>query len=419
MARLGRRRFLGTASVGTAGLFLPARRATAQDSRYPPASEVTPDDPRVHYIEPDPDARFHHPYLLYAPGGTEPGRPTATDKQPADGEQPLVVEQNARTTSDVDAVIESALNGIQYGTARAIADELHSPVLYSLLPVETDDPSFQNLNRTALRTTDPPHGRPDRQLLAMIDDARRRLAAEPYTVAPKVHLNGFSSSGVFADQFTALYPNRVNAVSTGGNGVSVVPATELDAGTPTVGEPEQDRLPWQVGVADLDRLVGAPFDRDAWLEVAQYRYIGGEDQWDPDVHDHPSEYLRARTYQELSERRRRLLLDIFGWAQVDERFETSRAIHEHFGSPAEFVVYDGVGHTVTDEMTADIVAFHRAEMERTYGPPAWSRPGGPTGVDPLDPDLGPTERLLAIAGVGATVAAFGASYLLRRRGESP
>jgi hypothetical protein len=94
---------------------------------------------------------------------------------------------------------------------------------------------------------------------------------------------------VFDEQFTMLHPHQVNALSAGGNGVAPIPKLKLDNNIPTVGAPDRERLLWRVGVANLEDLVGKPFDQGAWLDIAQYRYIGSEDQWDPDEHDHSSE----------------------------------------------------------------------------------------------------------------------------------
>ena len=326
-------------------------------------ADHTPSDPAVELIQADSDAGFHFPYLLY--------KPTADNETESVGGEtrPLLVRCSPRRgeTSEKDQRLESGLNDIKSGRGRLIADELNTPTLVALLPSRPEDGSFGNLDHNSLQATEPPMERLDLQLLAMVEDARQRLADEPYEVPETVHMDGFSANGEFAEQFTLLHPERVSAVSSGGNGAITIPRAELDDDIPTVDDPEVETLPWPIGVADLDELVGEAFDEDTWMDVSQFRYIGAEDQWDPDEHGHPSEYRHAQSYAGLGEERQQLLLDIFGWEQVDERFETSRSIYENVGAPTEFTVYDGIGHDVPEEILTDIVEFHRQQMDETFG----------------------------------------------------
>jgi|APHM01.1.fsa_nt_gi hypothetical protein len=183
---LTRRDLIKPAATGAAGLVISELAANAQaNSQYPETGTIKSEGSGIHYIGPDTTAEFHHPYFLYAPGGTDPTQPTATadEHRPSD-RQPLIVAQNDRSTRNVETLLANANDGLRPGRLpRQIADELHSPALYSVLPYEPADGSFRNLDQNALRTITPRHERRDLQLLAMIDDARQRLAAEPYDVA--------------------------------------------------------------------------------------------------------------------------------------------------------------------------------------------------------------------------------------------
>lgn len=323
-------------------------------------------EPSIERIDANPDAGFHFPYFLYTPGISESNGPSSDN----DDTRPLFVGFSpwAGSTSDHEERLESGQRDIENGRQRFIADEMGVPSLVALLPGRDDDGSFRNFDHNSLQVTDGPTERLDLQLLSMVEDARDRLEDQPYDVAEKFHLDGYSSRGRLAGQFTMLHPERVNAISGGGNGTVRIPKVELDEDIPTIAEPEMSRLPWAVGVADLNELIGEEFNKEAWGEVSQFRYIGAEDQGDPDELDHPSEYRHSPSYRHFGEERQQLLLDIFGWKQVDERFETSRRIYENVGAPAEFKIYEDVGHEITPQIVEDIAEFHREQMQAEFGP---------------------------------------------------
>jgi hypothetical protein len=290
-----------------------------------------------------------------------------------------------------------------------------SPALVAALPAWYED-VLASLGPQGLAATEAPYERVDRQLLAMVADARERLDGAPYSVAERVHLHGFSANGRFVDMFAALHPDRVNAVSTGGNGVALLPVTDLAEEMPTVGDPEPGPLPWPVGVADLEAVAGTTFDADAWHRIEQFRYIGADDQWDPDEHSHPREYRHALQYGHLGEDLQARLIEIFGWKQVDERFATSRALYDHLDAAATFRAYEGVGHMTSRAMAEDIVAFHQEAVRETFGvaEPAGadSTAEGDGGGD------GPTTGTGSGFGVAAALAALlGAGAASRRSDE--
>lgn len=309
-------------------------------------------------IEADPDTGFNWPYLLYTPSTTDEN---VNEKSEADATEtrPLLVGNSPRrgVPSDRDKRAESGRNHIERGRLRAIADELNSPAVVALIPSRTEDGSYQNL-----RLSDSTFERLDLQLLAMVDDARDRLAEQPYEIPKKFHAEGFSSNGRFFDKLTALHPERINAISAGGNGITVLPLEELAPDIPTAGDPSTETPPWPIGVGDLQELTGEKFNRDAWFETNQFWYIGAEDQ-DP---ENPGEYLH-KLYKgsgELDE----LISEIFGSLQVDDRFKTSQAIFEQLDAPAQFTAYEGAGHELTREMGADIIEFHRRHKHEEFGP---------------------------------------------------
>lgn len=380
--------------------------------------ELTVENPdsytyRFQLIEADPDAGFHFPYFLYSPRYSEA---TNGDTVPT---RPFVVGFRLK---DLDTSREQNIaagrEAIMSGRVRAIAGVSRAPGLVALLPTNPPDQSFELLDQNSLQVTEPPYERLDRQLLSMIDDARQRLEDQPYATASDIHLLGFSDAGRMVDQFTALHPDRVNAASSGGNGFATIPQSRLDNDIPRMRSPSTETLPWPVGTAGLEELIGESFDSEAWLDVTQYRYIGAEDQGDPAQLDHPSEYIHAKTYRHFGKRRQQLLLDIFGWRQVDERFATSREIFHNVGADAEFRAYEGVGHSTPENVQRDVTEFHRRAIQAEYGPAPETET--PTESRPTTDEESEAESIVSVGGPGfgipsALGALVGASYLLWSR----
>lgn len=302
-----------------------------------PLSEVRPP---IQMIEADPDAGFHYPYFLYRPD------------EPADGERPLFVQGNNTPSADDNYEVhrqqaENAINRLR----QDLAELFQSPALVPAFPRFREEPVrwdvyAQTLNAKSLRTDFEKLARPDEQLLAMVDHATERLAEEGFTIADQINLFGYSASATFANRFTILHPERVNAVATGGNGATTLPRTELDGQT----------LLYPAGVADLTELVGKEFNADAWKTVDQYIFVGREDQ------PLPEDGRGYKGFYSLSDDRQELMLDIFGENRVTERFPVTRSVYNEAGAAAEFKIYDGIGHQVTPEIVDDLRAFYRTPM---------------------------------------------------------
>lgn len=382
----------GLATLGT----LPAGVARAQ-----PGNGMEPT-----LIPADPDAGFHFPYYLYAPN-------TANEKP-----RPLLVNPNHSTTNPEDTPeerrerdIERASGSMRAGTPRHIADDLNVPLLIPVFSVPFTDQHYpidvdkskeeekrlqsfgytvHTLSPAAMHITDGPWKRVDLQLIQMAEHATELLRdrSYPVTAADKFIMNGFSSAGDFVNRFTALHPSRVRSVTAGGiNGTAILPISEAKGHT----------LNYKIGIADFESIIGRPFDLEAFQTVPQYIYMGGDDdndtlpgfgKWDADGVE--------------------IALSVYGEDIHNERFPYTRSIYEEVGANAEFRMYDGVGHTITDQIHEDVVQFHEQQI----------------GTDHSDTDVRyVVERLIGreitntiIGGVaGAIVGLGGLAYALKQR----
>ncbi len=292
----------------------------------------------VRIVEADPDAGFNYPYLLSVPSAGSI-RPDAS----------ILVQPNdtpGGTTDEFEKHLEGARQTMR-GFPRAIADELGVPALVPVFPRPDSDPVdwthyTHQLDRDTLAIDGGPLERIDEQLLSMVDHAIDRIEAETgVSVREEIMLNGFSSSGHFADRFTVLHAERVLSVTAGGlNGMALLPLAEANG----------DALRYQVGIADVESLTGSPVDLSALSETNQFLYMGAEDTNDTLPHDD------AWTSDALRETARQ----VYGDDMTTERFPFCQTAYERAGVAAQFRLYENLGHEYASE--PEIIEFHRRSL---------------------------------------------------------
>lgn len=339
-----RRRVLGTLATVTASS-IPSLIGRASGNT---ATDATPEnlEGHVRLLPAQPDAGFHFPYFLYTP-------PLFTDE-----ERPLVVEpNNTGTTSDDFSLHRTeARELIDGGFVRQISDELRLPALVPVFPrPRSGDINWEHgihaLDREALIIKSGPFKRVDRQLLRMVDHARSVLGDYGLPVKDQFVLNGFSSSGHFVNRFTAIHPNRVLSVSAGGiNGMLVLPLSKAKGHT----------LNYHLGIADLAEVTGETFDKDAFVDVPQFIYMGETSEMDTlgDI-DEPGKDTWAPWLA-------RKAADVYGQDMQNDRFPYCESVYQDIGAAAEFRLYEEVGHRISDEMQRDVIEFHRQHLEGDY-----------------------------------------------------
>ncbi len=246
-------------------------------------------------IEAAPEKGFSWPYFLYTP---------LTVKTPT---FLLVESNNTGTVNDDPAVHEASARNLILSTAQQ-ADLLGSPMLVPTFPRPASHPEVYThaLDRNTLLTQLPQLERIDLQLLAMIDDARQRLAGRGVSANRRIWMIGVSASGQFDSRFVMLHPDRVKAASIGAPGYGpIVPVSEWNG----------ENLPYPEGISDLEQLVGEPFDVETFRSVPLQVWVGDKDttivpwfkpETDPEValvarafgaFDEPEEYTRWPAYE--------------------------------------------------------------------------------------------------------------------------
>lgn len=291
-------------------------------------------------IDAQPDRGFNYPYYVYVPD------------LPVDDARPLLVDpvNTGQPSDDLDVHLESAQSKVSasHSPTRQIAQELQVPLVVPVFPRPQSEPVDSDhyvhaLDDSTLSIESGTLERVDLQMLAMIEDAQERLADADYELRTDgVVLNGFSAAGTYVERFTALHPDEVLSVSAGGiNGMVILPTSEARG----------EALPYHIGVADFEELVGEPFDPAAYADVGKYFYLGDLDGNDTIPFDD------AWT----SEEARQLALEVYGRDLHNDRFPFCRAVHEDEGADTVFRYYQDVGHDPR-AASEDIVTFHERSL---------------------------------------------------------
>ena len=296
------------------------------------ASQTELSDTPYERIPADTAKRFSYPYYLFVPD--ELKTPEAQKKI----HTLLVIPNNTGKISDDFSVHEADAMRRMEQVPLMVAG-LKVAVLMPIFPRPESDWKIytHGLDRDALLTEKPEYHRFDLQLIAMIDDARGRLARDhQLKFERQVLLNGFSAQAMFANRFTFLHPDRVKAAAIGApGGWPIAPVAVY----------QEQYLRYPIGVADVRQITGRDLNMRALRRVPLLIFMGDHDDND------------AVPYGDAYENEdRAVIIPLFGVTPI-ERWEAAKMFYWEAGLNAEFKLYPGVGHTVTNEMREDVRAF--------------------------------------------------------------
>jgi dienelactone hydrolase len=249
----------------------------------------------------------------------------------------LVVPNNTGKVNDDIAIHEADVRK-RTAQAGAIASLLKVVVLMPVFPRPASEWKIYThaLDRDSMLTDKRGYRRLDLQLIAMIDDARRRMAQEGIRTDQRVLINGFSAQGMFANRFTFLHPDRVKAAAIGSpGGWPIAPVASFNG----------KALRYPIGIADLNLVSGKKLDLGALRKVPLFVFMGELDTNDSVPFD-----------DSYDQEDRDLIYPLFGKKPVD-RWQTAKQLYEQAGLAATFKLYPSVQHTVTPLMRDDIRAF--------------------------------------------------------------
>lgn len=295
------------------------------------APVATPAPPAIVRVDANPAEGFGYPYYLHVPASLR-------DPKERGKEQTFIVLPNNTGKIDDDFAVHEENVKKQMERSGAAASELGVVVLMPVFPrPKTDWKIYTHaLDRDSMLTYKKEYARLDLQLIAMIDDARARLAKEDLKMDKRVFIRGFSASGMFANRFTFLHPDRVKAAAIGSpGGWPIAPVSEVDGKT----------LRYPIGTGDMKLVAGRKLDIKALRKVPLLVFLGDQDDNDS--------VIFGDGYDEED---KDLIFALFGKTPI-ERWEKSKKLYADNKLKATFKLYPGIKHTVTTAMYNDLVEF--------------------------------------------------------------
>lgn len=200
------------------------------------------------------------PYILVVP------------KELDDGKNVVLESVNYEGTNDPMRIADRVIEGLR-GTVEIVDD---APILIPFVPdVKGGRPYYQQLSRECFEGEYPiDFERVDLKVLETLKDARELIETEhKKETKDKVFLNGYSSSGVFAQRFAMLHPEVVDRALIGGAAGSIpIP---------------NDTLEYPFGTKDFKELFGKEFNLEAYKKIEFAYYVAeleaNKEAWEFDI----------------------------------------------------------------------------------------------------------------------------------------
>lgn len=173
----------------------------------------------------------------------------------------IIVESNNLESENFQEIIEQ---GMQTGLRLAnLTSNLPAPIVIPLIPSYENYPYLQQLSKECFNiSSDDKNYRIDEQVVKIISKAKIIIEEENgLVVKDKIFLNGYSSSGVFAQRFALLHPDIIETACIGVASGSIPIPTDYFA--------------YPLGIADYESLTGEKFDLKSYSNI-KFRYYVGE-----------------------------------------------------------------------------------------------------------------------------------------------
>lgn len=167
--------------------------------------------------------------------------------------------RNSESTKDrIDVLIKGIVENALY-----IRKNVPTPIVYVYCPKEDfqREPYYQQLARKCFTESDRKYERCDVLVRETIQDAQKKLEElSGKKVSDKIVLNGYSTSGVFAQRFAMIHPEMISKAIIGGAAGSIPIPTE--------------ELGYPLGTKDFEKLFGKKFNEESYRKIEFAYYVG-------------------------------------------------------------------------------------------------------------------------------------------------
>ena len=272
-------------------------------------------------------AGFEWGYLLYIPKTVD------TSKK-----LPVLFTMNDSGIYDSIEKLESATRA-RFGHMNEdyIAYEVGVPMVIPLINRTKGEVNSHDYNRAVFVIQEGPLRRLDLQIMAMLKDARKQLKKKGIHTKSKFLISGFSSAGSFGGKLALMHPEKILAVTNGGEHYSTLPLETLN-GTPLI---------FPIGVYDFPKYWGKKFNKKAWLKIPMLVTNGADDYNDP-----------LPYYDVYGEEDRDLTLKIYGEGTVQDRLPKVEELLTKSAPNIQWHVYPNVGREPISEDTISFLKAH-------------------------------------------------------------
>lgn len=247
----------------------------------------------------------------------------------------IILESNNLETSNLESLLEQ---GIQTSMKLAnLTNNKPGVIVVPLIPSYKDSPYFQQLSKECFELPkENPNYRIDEQVIKIINKAKDIVKTEKgIDLNDKIFLNGYSSSGVFAQRFSLLHPELIEKACIGGASGSIPIPTKA--------------LGYPIGIEDYKSITGKEFDMENYKKI-NFKYYVGEletqnksntrtDEKGNPAPMHDMSYFNRSVPKEVGiKQRNKLGIDML------ERANNTIAILKNLGLNIEHIIIKGRAH---------------------------------------------------------------------------
>lgn len=251
------------------------------------------------------------------------------------------------------------IDGIQYMTYEHALDREIATLHLKLQKVKTANIVNDAYRKKNLDAGD--FANLDKQLIAMFEHAVEYLNKYNHNVATdKMFLSGYSATGSFTDRFTAMHPEKVKAVASGGT---------LDKMVVPLKKHKGEKLIFPVGIYDYKEITGKEFDLKKHGEVARLIYRGDQDN------NNTAEFGYLDCH---GEDERQMIVRLWG-LETTPRARALRNLYGQSGGKGILILDKGIEHSTSRDMEEYLIDFFKAN--RNSNEPVYPIPSNPQQLD--------------------------------------